>query len=161
MKRIIMLLMCLTLSGCTESKIVAQGRMDSGTPDIEYQADELDMEQLHADVCDIIYSEDYPVIQDIYFDLNMETEKMYLDIVVHDDSDPTEILQCPVEVIKTINDCAALQKPEYGVSSDTSYGEVFDYVDIYLRIYYEHDYPDGECILQDVIARENYIEYEI
>lgn len=161
MRWIIMMLICAALSGCTESRIVDQRRIDNGVPNTDDFSDKLDMEQLHEDVCDIIYSEDYPEIQDIYFDLNMDDEKMYLDIVVKDDCELEDALRCPVEVIKVINDCAAVQKPEYGVSSDTSYGEVFDYADIYLRLYYAKEYPDGDHIIQDTIERSNYVEYEL
>lgn len=160
MKKIIMIILCLLLTACTDRHIVVVESTEYGPPATEEFDGELDMEQLHLDVSDIVYSDEFPDVAAFYFDLNQETGKMYLDVVANDETEIGRVLEAVNSIIKVINDCAAVQNPEYAISADKYYGGLFDQIDINLRVYYEKEYPDGQYIVKDVLENGLYVEYE-
>ena len=137
----------LLLTGCTESHYVNPNpeNMESG-PDLNvYENYELDEDQLMADVLDVgLDPDNYPMAAGIDFGLQMDKGIINIAAIVKDGTSTEDALWYGSETIKVLNDQIASQDLSYELSSDTSYGGVFEKNDAHLDIYYAEQFENDE-----------------
>lgn len=129
----------LTATGCVDREIVINRERNTNPDIIVKENIEIDWNQVMNDCEELLNSDDYPY-------------GSYLDFVVHDDENFTEIIwplkkDCPLEEMpryaeayaKAFNDAVATQDFKYEPSSETSYGGYWDKHDMGVQVYYEDD----------------------
>jgi hypothetical protein len=155
----------ILLCGCTKSNIVTpeEGKLKNAEPDTSANfLIELDMAQLQEDVQECALDEiDYPMADSVSFELNLDEAYLDVTVTVKDDTDPEEIGWYAGEVLKVINDSVATQDFTYGLSSDTTFGGLYQDNVTNLKVYYHSDYPDGEPIIDTQIPEDTYVEFEM
>jgi hypothetical protein len=134
----------LLLSGCTQSTIVRSA--DEG-PDLNiYENYDLDMDQLYDDVLDVGLDPDtYPMAAGIEYGIFAEEGYVNVAAIVKDDTSVEDAVWYASEVLKVINDQIAAQDLSCELSSDTSYGGLYESNNAYLDIYYESAFNNDEA----------------
>jgi hypothetical protein len=144
-KQLLMIAGCaVVLSGCTESHYV---RPTETGPDFNvYEDYELDEDQLMADVLDVGTDPDfYPMAEAIDFGLHMDEGYIAVAAVVKDGTSLEDATWYGSEALKVLNDQAASQDISYAMSSEDSYGGIYENNDAILDIYYASDFEAGEA----------------
>ncbi|MCD8220952.1 MAG: hypothetical protein LUD07_01940 [Clostridiales bacterium] len=155
----------LMLCACTQSNIVApqvgKGE-DSGDPDFNvYFNYILDEEQLRADVEDVALDPaDYPMTVSLDFTMPEDETPMDVTLVIRDETDVDEIGWYAGECLKVINDQVAAQDYQYAESGERYFGGLYQDKVVYLKVYFESDYPDGEPIIDAEIPEDTYMRFE-
>lgn len=145
-KRFAVAVGCLALlCGCTKSNIVKPER-SAAEPDFNiYFNIVIDQEQLKADVDDIFLdSTDYPMADEINFEVNEEEEFVDITVIVKDGTGPEAAANYTMEVIKGINDQVAVQDFTYGESDDDTYGGLYQDNVIHVKIYERSVFDAGQ-----------------
>lgn len=136
-KKLALTVGCMALlCGCTKSNIV-KPEQSALEPDFNIYLDIIiDQEQLKADVDDIFLDpKDYPMADEIDFEINEEEEFVNVTVVVKDGTRPEDAANYSMEVIKGINDQVAVQDFTYGESGSDTYGGLYQDNVIHVKIY--------------------------
>lgn len=139
---------CLLLSGCTERNYVNPNSKDyEYGPDFNIYDDyELDEEQVLEDVLDVgLDPVNYPMAAGIDFGLHMDEGHIDVAAIVKDGTSMKDALYYGSEALKVVNDQVASQDFSYEMSSDTSYGGIYENNDAQLDIYYASDFENDEA----------------
>lgn len=136
----------LLLAGCTQSHYINPEAGDGEGPDLNiYEDYELDEEQLLDDVLDVGTDPDfYPMAAGIDFGLHMDEGYIAIAAIVKDGTSEKDALWYGSEAVKVVNDQVASQDLSYEMSSEYSYGGIYEENDAWLDIYYESDFQNGE-----------------
>ena len=153
----------ILLCGCTKSNIV-QPEEQADAPDFNiYNNIELDMDQFHDEVNEIYLDEnDYPMADTIDFTIDEDNALVDLTIVVKDGTSGADAAAYTSEVIKGINDEAAVQDYSYGESGEDTFGGFFQDRKINLKIYEKSAYEsNGDPMYETEIPEDTYMTFDI
>ena len=154
----------LLLGGCTKSNIVRQDEAASdGAPDFNmYMNIEIDEDQLHDDVNDVILGEDdYPMASQVDFALHLDQEYIDVEVVVKDGTSGADAAEYASDALKCINDQVAVQDFSYGESGDDTFGGLYQDNEVNLKIYQESEYPDGKPMYETTIPKDTYMTFDV
>jgi len=133
------------LCGCTKSNIV-KPEQSAAEPDFNMYFDiTIDQEQLKADVDDIFLDlTDYPMADEIDFEINEEEQFVNITVVVKDGTSPEDAANYTMAVIKGVNDQVAVQDFTYGESGDDTYGGLYQDNAIFVKIFERTAFDAGK-----------------
>ena len=121
------------------------------------------MDQFNDEVNEIYLDEnDYPMADTINFTIDEDNALVDLTIVVKDGTSGADAAAYASEVIKGINDEAAVQDYSYGESGEDTFGGFFQDRKINLKIYEKSAYEsNGDPMYEMEIPEDTYMTFDI
>lgn len=155
-KRITLILTvgCL-LCGCTKSNII---RRDDNEDLPQLSSEGILWEQVWDDFQDRFAETGwYPFVDSVNGMIDPEKKELSLFLLLNEDISAQEAADFATEAIKGFNDLISEQNPNYGASSDTSYGGYVSQCSIYVMVGLEGEKTDKSgWLLEDRIPAGEY-----
>ena len=149
LKRITVLALCaamaVSMTGCKEKEIVVSGGGSEFVPDvrnIEVDINDIDFDQIRADMEELLTKEDYPKGSYIDFAVYPDANQINLIWVLENDATEEDALAYGPVIMRAFNDAYSTQDNSIAVAEDDSYGPIWDKWAAVLQLYRDADIMD-------------------